>query len=234
MPYDQFVREHSDRDRRSREPSAGRLVPRSHLLHAANGRHGPVVPGHAAGLCQVPSSSVRTLEPAGLLRLRGVLYAGRTARTARSTSRRTCPMWSTSKATSPQSQNPRTNQSVKPTGLGGEPLDIPAWQDARHDLVDWMAAPDNPYFAKALVNRYWKHFFGRGIVDPEDDLRVTNPPSNPELLDALGEAFHRAQVRSERSRPHDLQIERLPTRAPSRRSTTRAIRKASRGFIPAG
>ena len=89
----------------------------------------------------------------------------------------------------PGSQNPRTNQPVKPTGLGGEPLDIPAWEDARHSLVDWMAAPENPYFAKALVNRYWKHFFGRGIVDPEDDLRVTNPPSNPELLDALAQHF---------------------------------------------
>lgn len=89
----------------------------------------------------------------------------------------------------PQSRNPRSNQAVKPTGLGGEPLDIPAWQDARHHLVDWMAATDNPYFAKALVNRYWKHFFGRGIVDPEDDLRVTNPPSNPELLDGLAKHF---------------------------------------------
>jgi hypothetical protein len=89
----------------------------------------------------------------------------------------------------PESRNPRSGQTVKPAGLGGEALDIPAWQDARHDLVDWMAAPENPFFAKALVNRYWKHFFGRGIVDPEDDLRVTNPPSNPELLDALAKHF---------------------------------------------
>ena len=89
----------------------------------------------------------------------------------------------------PQSRNPRTQEMVKPTGLGSEPLDIPEWQDARHDLVDWMAAKDNPFFAKALVNRYWKHFFGRGIVDPEDDLRVTNPPSNPELLAGLEKHF---------------------------------------------
>jgi hypothetical protein len=89
----------------------------------------------------------------------------------------------------PQSRNPRTQELVKPTGLGSEPLDIPAWEDARHSLVDWMAAKDNPFFARALVNRYWKHFFGRGIVDPEDDLRVTNPPSNPELLAALEKHF---------------------------------------------
>ena len=88
-----------------------------------------------------------------------------------------------------QSRNPRTQEMVKPTGLGGEPLDIPTWEDARHKLVDWMADQKNPFFAKALVNRYWKHFFSRGIVDPEDDLRVTNPPSNPELLAALEKHF---------------------------------------------
>ena len=86
-------------------------------------------------------------------------------------------------------QNPKTGQAVKATGLGAEPLAIPPDQDPRHALVDWMARSDNPFFARALVNRYWKHFFGRGIVDPEDDMRVTNPPSNPELLDALAKHF---------------------------------------------
>ena len=52
-----------------------------------------------------------------------------------------------------------------------------------------MTAPENPFFARALVNRYWKHFFGRGLVDPEDDLRETNPATNPELLDALAAHF---------------------------------------------
>jgi uncharacterized protein DUF1553 len=52
-----------------------------------------------------------------------------------------------------------------------------------------MTAPEKPYFSKALVNRYWKHFFGRSLVDPEDDLRATNPASNPELLDALAKHF---------------------------------------------
>ncbi len=86
-------------------------------------------------------------------------------------------------------QNPRTQSNLKPTGLGSDPLDIAPHEDPREQLVDWMAAPDNPFFARALVNRYWKHFFGRGIVDPEDDMRVTNPPSNPELLDALANRF---------------------------------------------
>ncbi len=93
------------------------------------------------------------------------------------------------KTNAPASKNPRSELDVKPMGLGGTPLDISPYEDARQYLVDWMAAPENPFFAKALVNRYWKHFFGRGIVDPEDDLRVTNPPSNPELLDALAKHF---------------------------------------------
>jgi hypothetical protein len=86
-------------------------------------------------------------------------------------------------------RNPRSGKDLVPTGLGGEALELPAYEDPRHALVDWLAQPDNPFFARALVNRYWKHFFGRGIVDPEDDMRVTNPPSNPELLDALAKHF---------------------------------------------
>jgi hypothetical protein len=85
--------------------------------------------------------------------------------------------------------NPRSGERLAPTGLGSQPLAVPADDDPRHKLADWLADPSNPFFAKALVNRYWKHFFGRGIVDPEDDMRVTNPPSNPELLDALAKGF---------------------------------------------
>jgi hypothetical protein len=93
------------------------------------------------------------------------------------------------KSVEPKARNPRTGLDVPPTALGGEPLTVPAYEDARHQMVDWMTAPSNPFFAKALVNRYWKHFFGKGIVDPEDDLRVTNPPTNPELLEALAKHF---------------------------------------------
>ena len=52
-----------------------------------------------------------------------------------------------------------------------------------------MVQPDNPFFARMLVNRYWKHFFGSGLVEPEDDLRITNPPTNAPLLDGLAEQF---------------------------------------------
>jgi hypothetical protein len=87
-------------------------------------------------------------------------------------------------------KNPRTNKMVKPAGLGDEPLaNMEKDADPRAKLADWMADPKNPFFAKALANRYWKHFLGRGLIDPEDDMRVTNPPSNPELLDALAKSF---------------------------------------------
>src|SRR5262249_46590915 len=92
---------------------------------------------------------------------------------------------------------PKVKQPIRPTGLGGEPLDIDEEVDPREKLVDWMVAKDNPFFARTLVNRYWKHFLGRGLVEPEDDLRVTNPPGNAELLDALAKHFldHRLDVK---------------------------------------
>jgi hypothetical protein len=85
--------------------------------------------------------------------------------------------------------NKKTKQNVKPAGLGATPQEIAPEDDPRLALADWMSSKDNPFFAKALVNRYWKHFFNRGIVEPEDDMRETNPPSNPELLDALAKRF---------------------------------------------
>ncbi len=88
-----------------------------------------------------------------------------------------------------QSRNPKTGANVIATGLGSEPINITQDDDPRHALVDWMADKDNPFFAHAMVNRYWKHFFGRGLVDPEDDMRVTNPATNPALLDALAQNF---------------------------------------------
>jgi hypothetical protein len=88
-----------------------------------------------------------------------------------------------------EARNPKNGQMLKPTGLGGAPMAIAPDQDPRLALADWMADPQNPFFARSLANRYWKHFFSRAIVEPEDDMRVTNPPSNPELLDALAAFF---------------------------------------------
>jgi hypothetical protein len=81
--------------------------------------------------------------------------------------------------------NKKTGQPAVMKALDGGPLTVGADDDPRQLLVDWMVDTKNPFFARAVANRYWAHFFGRGIVDPLDDMRVTNPPSNAELLDAL-------------------------------------------------
>ena len=85
--------------------------------------------------------------------------------------------------------SPQGTHYEKPRPLGGAELDVPAEDDPRQYLAAWMVRPENPFFARALVNRYWAHFFGRGITEMPDDMRVTNPPSNPELLDALAGDF---------------------------------------------
>ena len=85
--------------------------------------------------------------------------------------------------------NKKTKLPVKPAALITGPLEIAPDDDPRIALSNWMSDRANPFFARTLVNRYWKHFFNRGIVEPEDDMRETNPPSNPELLDALAQHF---------------------------------------------
>lgn len=86
-------------------------------------------------------------------------------------------------------QNPRSGRSLAPKPLGENELELEHHQDPRDSLADWMTNENNPFFARMLVNRYWKHFFGRGLVDPEDDMRVTNPPTHPALLDGLARSF---------------------------------------------
>ena len=85
--------------------------------------------------------------------------------------------------------HPVTGQQMKPKALGGPEYEYVRGEDPRQRLVDWMVAPENPYFAKAIVNRMWANFMGLGLVEAVDDMRVTNPPSNPELLDALAKDF---------------------------------------------
>lgn len=85
--------------------------------------------------------------------------------------------------------NKRTSKPAAIKALDAPIVQVETGDDPRNHLVDWMIDPKNPFVAKAIVNRYWAHFFGRGIVDPLDDMRVTNPPTNPELLDALAEDF---------------------------------------------
>ena len=81
-----------------------------------------------------------------------------------------------------------SKKPAKPKFLGGDEPNV-AGKDRREVLAEWLASPKNPYFAKNLANIVWQHFLGKGIVDPVDDVRVSNPASNPELLDTLGEKF---------------------------------------------
>ena len=112
----------------------------------------------------------------------------------------------------PETKHPRTGEVVPAYPLG-EPMPVSskdaeakldptapkapvmpvsltkANEDRRVQLADWMTKPTNPWFAKNIANRLWAHFLGRGLVEPVDDVRATNPPSNPELLDALAIEF---------------------------------------------
>jgi hypothetical protein len=85
-------------------------------------------------------------------------------------------------------QHPVGKRNMAPKFLGGPQPDLKK-TSRRTALADWLASPENPWFAKNVVNIVWAHFNGVGIVDPVDDVRVSNPPSNPELLDALAEKF---------------------------------------------
>ncbi|MYB52248.1 MAG: DUF1800 family protein, partial [Acidobacteriia bacterium] len=88
-------------------------------------------------------------------------------------------------------EHPATKRQVPPKFLGGPAPDIPKGRDRRDVLADWIVSAENPYFARATVNRVWHQYFGTGIVEPYDDFRSTNQPSNPELLDRLAEFFVR-------------------------------------------
>lgn len=82
---------------------------------------------------------------------------------------------------------PRTGKPQRPRPLDGVPLDFETPGDRRVVLADWLTAKDNPYFSKAIVNRVWANFFGIGLVDKVDDLRLTNPPSHPQLFQQLAD-----------------------------------------------
>jgi hypothetical protein len=84
--------------------------------------------------------------------------------------------------------HPVGGRVMPPKFLGGPMPDL-AGKDRRVELANWLASPENPYFATSIANRVWSHFFGIGIVEPIDDIRISNPPSNPELFQALGDKF---------------------------------------------
>jgi len=92
-------------------------------------------------------------------------------------------------------KHPKDGRVVKPnfmvaaTVASTQPVSIPSDAKRRQALADWLTSKDNPFFAKSTVNRVWSYFLGIGIIDPVDDIRASNPPSNPALLDALANDF---------------------------------------------
>ena len=86
-------------------------------------------------------------------------------------------------------RDPRSGELLNPRPLGGPDFPVGPLADPRISLARWMTDHQNPYFARTMVNRMWAHFLGRGIIHPIDDARSTNPPSNPELLQALARDF---------------------------------------------
>ena len=128
--------------------------------------------------------------------------------------------------------NPRTKAVVKPALLDNSPLAITPESNPRQELARWMTS--HPYFAEAAVNRIWGLFFARGIVDPVDDFRSTNPPTHPELLAALAADFrgHGYDLRHlmktiVSSRTYQLSHKANPT---NREDVTNYSRSLSRGL----
>lgn len=85
-----------------------------------------------------------------------------------------------------ETKHPVTNQNVPPKFLGGEAPDTKG-KDRREVLAKWLVSPENPFFATSIANRVWAHYMGMGIIDQVDDIRVSNPATNPELLEMLGD-----------------------------------------------
>ncbi len=94
--------------------------------------------------------------------------------------------------------HPDTGRPLAPQCPGGPEIKVHPGEDPRQQVFEWLRSPDNPWFARALVNRVWGHYFGIGIVDPVDNFSLANPPSNPRLLDALAKDFidHQYDIRA--------------------------------------
>jgi len=90
-----------------------------------------------------------------------------------------------------QVKHPITGRVLAPRPVFGKAVPLDNERDPRHVLADWIVSPENPYFARVIVNRVWADLMDRGLVEPVDDLRATNPPSNGPLLDALAQDFRK-------------------------------------------
>ena len=184
MPYDQFARAAADRRGQHVRQSAGQLLPHGHRDQRLHRDHLAVVPGHSHSVRQVPQPSVRALDAGQLLRHRRVLQsrAAQAGRQSRGASDLGGPRGRSHAAAHRQADE------ALAAADGRRPTCRARTIAARRSSTGWCK-PDNPFFAKVEVNRIWGHLMGRGIVEPVDDFRDSNPPSSAALLDALAEDF---------------------------------------------
>jgi len=129
-----------------------------------------------------------------------------------------------------QARHSTTGEVLDPKYLDGASVKVGTGQDAREVLARWLTGKDNPYLARATVNRLWSHLFGRGLIDPVDDIRSSNPPLNAPLLDALAKDFidHNFDVRHLlrtilNSRTYQLASRTNPTNADDRINFSHAV-----------
>jgi hypothetical protein len=133
-------------------------------------------------------------------------------------------------------KHPVTGEMLDPRAPDGPPVKLADDIDPRQALADWLTDPKNPFFAHAVANRIWAAFFGRGIVDPVDDFRISNPPSNPALLDALAQElvrqkFNLKELMRTILRSHLYQLSAVPNEFNT--ADTRNFSRAYRRRLPA-
>jgi hypothetical protein len=133
-------------------------------------------------------------------------------------------------------KHPVTGETMEPKPPDGPPVSGGEKNDPRRALADWMTDANNPFFSRAIANRIWAAFFGRGIVDPVDDFRLSNPPSNPALLEALAQELVRQKFDLKALmrtilRSHLYQLSATPNEW--NRADTRNFSRAYRRRLPA-
>ena len=184
---------------------ADELLP-DRTRHAEDGRERrPGLHGHSHPVRPVPQPSVRSLDDGRLLQLRRVLLADR-PQAGRRLSR-------------DDHLQPRRRRGAAPGRRPRDDAEVPRrrrrpnvepGKDRREVLAKWLTSPENPYFATNVANRIWAHFFGLGIVEPVDDVRVSNPAEQPRTVQGAGRQAGRIQVRLQAARPRHLQLAHLP------------------------
>ena len=186
----------------------------------AGGQHVAGLPGHADSVRPVPRPPVRPLEAAGFLGL-----TPRSSPACNGSGRgRQVATFDVQDVEQGEVKLPGTEEVVLPRFLGGDPSSDESVTTRRERLVQWLTWPENPFVARAAVNRVWAQMFGRGLVDPVDDLGEHNPPSHRELLDELAAYFVRTRLRPQPPGADAGRHAGLPAIEPDRRRRARPAR----------